>query len=138
MSWLAAAAVVVALIGVAVFQNMSLRRELAIARAPHLVDSFSLLGAGTRGAEELTIANGSRPFAIDFDIPPQQGAERYVVRVVDADGEVFTTAVVNADAARDTQHLLVPGGALHPGKYSLEVHSEPAGPPATAWSFAVR
>ena len=78
------------------------------------------------------------PFTIDFDIPPQPNARRYLVEVVDASGRIRTKDAVTAEAARDTQHLLFPGGSLPPGRYSLEVHAEPAGSPATALSFVVR
>ena len=136
--WLAAAAVVIVIGGLAVFQNVSLRRQIDRARTPHIGESVAFLTAGSRGSEELVVQAGGRPFTIDFDVPPQPNARRYVVEVVDASGRVRAKDVVTAEAARDTQHLLFPGGSLRPGRYSLEVHAEPAGSPATSWSFVVR
>jgi hypothetical protein len=136
--WLAIAAVAVILVGVPVFQNIGLRAQLEAVRAPHIVDSYSLLSAGSRGGEQLTILDRSRPFTIDFDVPPQPNAQRYVVQVADAAGKLQTSQTVSAEAARDTQHLFFPGGSLGPGTYSLKILAEPAGPQPTTWPFVVR
>jgi hypothetical protein len=136
--WLTAAAIVGVLAGVPAVQNVGLRVQLARARMPHIGESVAFLTAGSRGGDALVVQAGDRPFTIDFDIPPQPNAERYAVQVVDAAGRVRAKDVVTAAAARDTQHLLFPGGSLQPGRYSLEVHAEPPGAPATAWSFTVR
>ena len=138
MSWLAIAAVAVILVGVAAFQNVGLRQELKAARAPHIVDSYSFLTAGSRGSGELTINNATHPFTIDFDVPPQPNAQRYVVQVVDARGDVQAAEVVSSESARDTQHLFFPSGSLPPGRYTLKVLTEPAGPHSTKWPFVVR
>lgn len=138
LSLLAIAAVAVILVGVAVFQNIGLRAQVKAARAPHIVDSYSLLRAGSRGGEQSTIVDGSRSFTIDFDVPPQPNAQRYVVEVADAAGKPLATEFVTADAARDTQHLFFPGGSLRPGTYSLKILAEPAGPQPTEWPFVVR
>ena len=136
--WLTAAAVAGAIATIPIVQNVSLMRQVARLRTPHIGESVAFLTAGSRGGEELVVKTGDRPFTIDFDIPPQPNARSYVVEVVDESHRVRAKDVVTADAARDTQHLLFPGGSLQPGRYSLEVHAEPAGSPATVWSFVVR
>ena len=136
--WLTAAAVAIAVAGIPFIQNIGLRQQVARARTPHLVQSFPLFTAGSRGGEEAVIQAADRPFTIDFDIPPQPNAQRYVVKVVDTSGRVRATGVVTTAAAAETQHLLFPGGSLQPGRYSLEVHAEPAGAPASVLSFVVR
>ena len=136
--WLTAAAVVAITAGIPVMQNVGLRQQIARVRTPHIGESVAFLTAGSRGGEELVVRTGDRPFTIDFDIPPQPNARSYVVEVVDEARRVRAKDVVTAGAARDTQHLLFPGGSLQPGRYSLEVHAEPAGTPATVWSFIVR
>ncbi|HEX7192431.1 MAG TPA: zf-HC2 domain-containing protein [Thermoanaerobaculia bacterium] len=136
--WLAAAAISVAIAGMTVIQNVALRQEIARVRVPHIGNSYSFLTAGSRGGQEQVVNAGDRPFTIDFDIAPQPDARRFVVEVVDGSGRVRAKDVVAAEAAGETQHLQFPGRSLQPGHYSLEVHAEPAGPPATAWSFVVR
>ena len=136
--WLAAAAVAVVVAAVPAVQNISLRQQIASARTPHIGESVGFFTAGSRGGEELVVHAGDRPFTIDFDIPPQPQARRYVVQVIDSGRRVRASDVVAAGAARDTQHLLVPGGSLPPGRYMLEVRAEPAGAPVTTWSFVVR
>jgi putative zinc finger protein len=136
--WLAAAAVLVIATVASIAQTMRLRQELDLARAPHLVDTVSLLTAETRGAGAAATSSGSRPFVVDFDIPPQPNAQRYAVRVLDSAGNVKSSAAVPASAAQDTQHLLVPAGALPPGRYALEIRAEPAEAPASTSSFVVR
>jgi hypothetical protein len=136
--WVAAAAFAAVVGGVPLVQNIALRQQIALARAPHMGESYSFMGAGSRGNEQQIVNAGPRPFTIDFDIQPQPGARRYLVEVVDAAGKVRWKDAVSADAARDTQHVLFPGGSLPPGQYSLEIHAEPAGSPATAWPFIVR
>jgi putative zinc finger protein len=135
--WLTAAALAAVVGGVPIVQNVALRQQLALARAPH-IGGYIFLSDGSRGGEQQMVSAGSQPFTIDFEIPPQPNARRYVVQVVDAAGKVRSKDVVSAEAARNTQHLLVPGGSLPPGRYSLEVHAEPAGSPATVTSFIVR
>ena len=136
--WAVAAAAILLVAGLPILQNIRLRRDLEALRTPHLVDSVSFLTAGTRGGAEPTIAGAARPFMIDFDVVPQANAERYVVRVLDDAGRVRSSLIVTPDAARDTQHLFFPPGALKPGRYSLEIRAEPAEQPPTAWSFVVR
>ena len=136
--WLTAAAVVAVTAGIPVMQNVALRQQVARMRTPHIGGFVSLVTAGSRGGEEPSVQAGDGPLTVEFEIPPQPNARSYVVEVVDESHRVRAKDAVTADAARDTQHLLFPGGSLQPGRYSLEVHAEPAGAPATVWSFIVR
>jgi len=135
--WLTAAAIVGVIAGIPVMQNVSLRGQLARARAPQFVKTFSFVTAGARGGEEPSLDAGGHPFTIYFEIPPQPNARRYLVEVVDASRRVLAKDSVAAAAAGEGQYLSFPGG-LKPGRYSLEVHAEPAGSPGTVWSFIVR
>jgi len=138
MQWVAAVATVMVLTGVPIVQNVALRQQLAAARQPHLMDFLSFLGAGSRGGETLQVQNAARPFAIEFEIPPQPGASQYVVEVIDAGRKVWSRDVVPAKSAAEVQHVVFPGGLLPSGHYQVEVHAEPAGSPAATWSFVVR
>jgi hypothetical protein len=138
MQWVAAAATAMVLAGVPIVQNVALRQQLAAARQPHAEDFISFLGAGSRGGETLPIQSAATPFTIEFEIQPQPGARQYVVKVIDAGRKAWLRDVVSAKSAGDTQHRDFPGGSLPPGHYQLEVHAEPAGSPATTWSFVVR
>jgi hypothetical protein len=138
LQWVVAAAAAMVLAGVPVVQNVALRQQLAAARQPHVADFISFLSAGSRG-ETLPVQTAARlPFTIEFEIQPQTGATQYIVEVVGAGGKVWSRDVVPAKSAGDTQHRVFPGGSLPPGRYQLEVHAEPAGSPATTWSFVVR
>ena len=137
--WLAAAAaILIALAAVPLVQNIRLRSEVETLRAPRLIEGVTFLTGTTRSAQEATTVSASRSFVLAFDVPPQTGARRYVVRVVDDAGKVVATSTVTPEGARDTQQLFVPAGSLSPGRYSLEIHPEPARSPATALPFLVR
>ncbi|HEY2322183.1 MAG TPA: zf-HC2 domain-containing protein [Thermoanaerobaculia bacterium] len=137
--WLTAAAIVGVIAGVPAIQNIGLRGQLARARTPHVVKSFQLTTAESRGAEArpVPVDAGGQPFTLYFEIPPQPKAQRYLVEARDASGRICAKDVVTAAAAGEGQYLSFPGG-LSPGRYSLEVHAEPAGSPVPAWSFVVR
>ena len=137
--WLAAAAaILIALAAVPLVQNLRLRREVETLRAPRLVEAVTFLTGTSRGAEEATSVDASRSFMLAFDIPPQTGARRYAVRVVDAAGKVVASSTVTPEAARDTQQFFFPAGSLRPGRHSLEIHPEPPESPATTLPFVVR
>ncbi|HEY2829852.1 MAG TPA: zf-HC2 domain-containing protein [Thermoanaerobaculia bacterium] len=139
MPWIAAAATTVILAGYPIAQNMALRQQLALARQPQVVDSVSVDGASRGGGGEPVMNHSaSKAFTIDFDIPPQRGAQKYVVRLVDSAGSVHSSYGIAADSAAERQHLLCPAGSLPPGRYQLEVRAGPAESPVEAWSFVVR
>lgn len=137
MPWIAAAVTTVILAGYPIAQNLALRQAISLTRQPHVVDSV-FLDAGSRGGGVAAGHSASTAFTVDFEIPPQQGAQKYVVQLVDSAGRVHSSYSVAADAAVDAQHLLCPAGSLPPGRYQIEVHAEPAGSPVQAWSFVVR
>ena len=138
MPWIAAAAATVIIAGYPFAQNVALRQQIALTRQPHAVDSVSLLDTGSRGGEVAAAHSGSTAFTVDFEIPPQPGAEKYVVRLVDAARRIHASYSVAAAAAAETQHLLCPAGSLPAGRYQIEVLAQPAGSPVQAWSFVVR
>jgi putative zinc finger protein len=138
--WLAAAAsfIFAAILG---FQNLvtipHFQHEIAMARAPHIVQSL-FLKSQSRGEEEPKPVNASEALMLDFDVTPN--ARSYVAEVVDASGHVRIHESIPAERVSDdgTVHLSIPAGFLTPGKYSLRVLTEPAGSPDSGRSFTVR
>src|SRR5438046_9718719 len=64
-------------------QYVALRRDAA----PHVIRSYSLLMAGTRGnANQTVIENPDRPFSLFIDIPPQPSYPQYKIEIVDSSG----------------------------------------------------
>jgi len=134
-----AAAAAIALIAFLGFQNATMRRATEAALKPRLVASHSLQVSQTRGEEEKVFeAKASEAFTLDFDIPPQPNAQRYVVEIVDASKRVRMSEPVTLARAQDVVYLLVPAGALSPGRYQLRIRTEPAGAPDLVSSFKVR
>jgi anti-sigma factor RsiW len=134
--WLAAAAMlaIVAFLG---YQNAMLR-----ARSPHdlprVLHTVSLSQESRGGGEETVVGNASQPFGLFIDIPPRANATRYVVTIADSAGRARETVQVPREEARESVQLVVPGGLLSPGHYSVTARSEPAVGPDSVWSFVVR
>jgi hypothetical protein len=133
--WLAAAAML-AIVAVLGYQNVILRRREPQGMRTHLLHTF-FLQSESRGEAE-TVVDGSKPFAVSFDIAPRPNATRYVVTIADAAGRVVVTEPVSREEARESVQLFIPGGVLKPGRYLVTAHSEPAVGPDSVWSFEVR
>jgi len=133
--WLAAAAML-AIAAVLGYQNVMLRRHEPQDMHAHLLQTF-FLQSESRGEGE-TVVDGTKPFALLFEIAPRPNAARYVVAIADGAGHVFVTQPVSRAEAQDTVHLFIPGGVLKPGRYSVTAHAEPVVGPDSVWSFVVR
>ena len=114
-----AASVAVALLSiVAGYQGV----QLAQLRKPHIVADVQLPGDQRGPAEAEVAADGSKPFALNFDITLDPAAGPFTCRIVDAQGKTRGDALsVTAAVARYPVRLEVPGGVLKPGEYSLIV-----------------
>jgi hypothetical protein len=114
LPWLVAvaAAIGIAFLG---YQNAMLRRD----GAPHVIRSYSLLSMGTRGANQTTIDDATKPFALYIDIPPQPPYPSYRIELRDASGNARVSVPVTADQARETITVYVPPRQLQPGTYRV-------------------
>ncbi len=82
--------------------------------------SFSLQMANTRGGEEVKIqVHSDETFAIDFDFTPSRTFESYLCQLQDESGRSVLRVSLPGSSANKEAHLVVPGGLVRPGKYTL-------------------
>jgi hypothetical protein len=101
-----------------------LKRQAASAVTPQ-ADFVSLIGANSRGdAPKVLQIHRDRPAILEVDIPAQSEFSGYNCRLLDEAGSVVYSARVSAADARQTVHLIVPGGRLRPARYNLVILGE--------------
>lgn len=120
----AAFAVLLAAVVLAGYQNTvtipQLKRSVAQANAPRIVNHFSLLAAGARGDGDVEVSVGpNEEFDLDVDFPVTPGATGFVAQIQDASGNMRSALPVRAEQAKSTVSVEVPGGVLAAGKYSV-------------------
>jgi len=82
--------------------------------------SFSLQMANTRGGEEVKVqVLSTESFALDFDFTPSRTFESYVCQVQDESGRSVLQVSLPGSSANKEAHLVVPGGLVRPGRYTL-------------------
>ena len=110
-----------------------LRSELHESRQARILPMYDL--RSIRGEQEATIKDGRKPFTLNVEIPPDEKSTQYTCAIVDARGRTRLSVVVDAQQARrDFVPILVPGGVLEPGDYTLRVDSKPG----VTYKFTVR
>jgi anti-sigma factor RsiW len=120
-----------ALLLLAGYQNLvSIPRTRALAEqrsaqaaAPHLLPTFSLLGANQRGGGRPVFqATSGKPFILKVDIPDTDASASasYVLRLDDASGGSHSLGAVSREDARNTVFVEVPAG-FPAGKAQLVV-----------------
>jgi len=63
-------------------------------------------------------------FGLDFDFTPPRNFGRYVWRLQDEAGRSVLQGTIAGSDANKELHLVVPGGTVRPGKYSLVFFSD--------------
>lgn len=76
---------------------------------------------------EIQKVNGALPFALKFDIEPVKGAAGFDLEIVDGHGTVVHSDHVSATDAQNSVEIVVPGGKLRPGRYTVNVKPQPSG-----------
>jgi len=90
--------------------------------APQALASFSLITAGSRGGEPLTVAVApGRPFSLYFDIPPDEHYSSYICEIVNSAGAAEYSLNISAEQAKNAVQLLIPSSSLGPGKHAVVV-----------------
>lgn len=119
---MAAVAVLIAVIAIQNFVMIPrLRRELA-ANQPQPLASLSLMTAASRGAGDATIRiPEASPFGLYFDIPANPSFSSYLCEVQTLAASTKFAVTIPAEQTRDTVQLMVPGGTLSQGQYSLVI-----------------
>lgn len=89
--------------------------------ADALQASVHLLGDARRGAGEAPVVRvrAGESFTMDFDFTPSQKFEGYVGQLRDAAGRVVLPVTLSGEMADREVHVVVPGGIVRAGKYSL-------------------
>jgi len=108
---------------------------VAIPRLQHFATSspagsasfVSLIGADSRSnAAKSFVIQQNQPVILEVDIPPSPFSS-FLCQIQDAAGHSVYDGSVSVADARQSVHLIVPGGALRPGTYSLRVLGQKAG-----------
>jgi hypothetical protein len=90
--------------------------------APQALASFSLITAGSRGGERLTVAVApGQPFSLYFDIPPDGHYSSYICEIVNSAGAAEYSLNISTEQAKNAVQLLIPSSSLRPGKHVLVV-----------------
>jgi hypothetical protein len=114
--WLAAAAAVAGMSWLG-YVNLALHSQLAAAMRPRVLHSYSLMTAGTRGAEPIVIEHAGEPSELVFDVQSTPPFPRYRLELRDASGRAFAPPV--DVEGQQTVSFYVPAGLLKPGNYTL-------------------
>ena len=121
---LAAVPVFAALLLIIAYQNavtIPRAKEAATQSAGQLfTSSFSLQMANTRGGEEVKVqVKPAESFALDFDFTPSRTFESYICQLQDESGRSVLQVSLPGSSGNKEAHLVVPGGLVRPGKYTL-------------------
>jgi|ERR1041385_3994427 hypothetical protein len=103
-----------------------MRTQMAAEQAPHVIEEITL--DGSRGPEDNQVDH-RQPFILRVDAHPQSDdhSPSYDFVVVSAAKQKQFAVVVDGKQARKEMiPVRVPGGALKPGNYTLEVHGSEA------------
>ncbi len=97
-------------------------KSAAPSAAPQTLPSYSLITAGSRGGEPLTITvPPNKPFSLYIDVPPEKQFPQYVCEVVNASGAIEYSLNISGQEAQNSVQLLMPPATLKPGRYTLVV-----------------
>jgi hypothetical protein len=82
--------------------------------------SHSLQMANVRGGEGVRVpVHPNESFALDFDFTPARTFDSYQCQLQDENGHSLLQVSIPGSSTNKEAHLAVPGGLVHPGKYSL-------------------
>jgi len=99
---------------VSIPRSRSLAEQAAAeAAAPHVLPTFSLLGANQRGGgRPIFQATSGKPFILKVDIPETEASPSasYLLRLENASGVSHSLGAVSNEAARNTVFVEVPAG----------------------------
>lgn len=119
--------VLLAMVG---YQNLvtipKVREQASRGGAQIFASSYSLQGANTRGENTPTIqVLPNESFALDFDFTPTRVFDSYIGQLQDATGHSVLQVSISGKNANKEEHLVVPGGLVHPGTYNLVLAGDP-------------
>ena len=112
------------LASIVVFQNAvtipSARKRAETESVAQVYQSSYRLGGPTRGGTLPRVKlRSSESFALDFDFTPNNNFPSYKGTLLDASGSAVLTFNLKGEAANKEEHLVIPGGVIHPGNYDL-------------------
>ncbi len=90
--------------------------------SPNLVASasFALRGGDREGGESTTVrVRPGEAFGLQFDFTPGQTFAQYTAALLDQDGHTLQQFPISAERINKEVKLMVPGGLVGPGKYTL-------------------
>ncbi len=121
-----------ALLLVVAYQNTvtipQAKKEAAQGAGQIFTSSFSLQMANVRGGEEVKVqVHPKESFALRFDFTPSRTFDSYICQLQDASGRALLEQSVPGSSANKEAQLVVRGGLVQPGKYSLVFTGAPSG-----------
>jgi len=122
-----------ALVLMVVYQNTitipRAKEEKAQGAGQLFSSSFSLRMANTRGGEEVKVrVHAEESFGLDFDFTPSRSFDSYLWQLQDESGRAVLQDRISGSSANKEAHLVVPGGSVRPGKYSLVFFGDTGAP----------
>lgn len=122
--WLAP--VLAACVAVVVYQNVvqlpGLKKELAEANAPEVLNSVMLTGGGARGGADATaIAKNGGAFLLSVDIPPVGAYEAYRCTLTAPSGKTVWQGAVSREQAKDAILVRIPAASTEAGTNRLVI-----------------
>jgi|SRR5215475_513273 len=102
------------------------KREAARGAGQLFTSAFSLQMANTRGEEEVKVQiHPKEAFALDFDFTPTRFFDSYLCQLQDSTARSLLQVSIPGSGANKETHLVVPGGLVRPGKYTLVFAGDP-------------
>ncbi len=96
------------------------KKEAAQGAGQLFTSSFSLQMANVRGGEEVKVQiHPKESFALKFDFTPARTFDSYICQLQDASGRPLLEESVPGSSRNKEAQLVVRGGLVKPGKYSL-------------------
>ena len=101
----------------------SMRKQVAEANAPAVLNTLALAGGQARGVElPKVIAPKEGSFLLAVDIPTSADYTSYLCVLSAPDGTTVWKGQVTAEQARDAVHIQIPSGITKPGENTLVVN----------------
>ena len=115
---------------VVIYQNAvtipQAKQEAVQSAVQMYTSAFSLQMANVRGGEEVKVqVHPSQTFALDFDFTPTRLFDSYLCQLQDASARSLLQVRIPGSGANKETHLVIPGGLVKPGKYTLVFGGDP-------------
>lgn len=100
-----------------------LQTQLARVQQPRVLESYDL--RSVRGEKQSAIFDRTAPALLNVEIDTSDDAPRYTISIINERGVTRPPLTVSAEQARHgLVPILIPGGTLNPGRYTIRVDGQ--------------